>query len=74
MIAHLGCALREWLVVSGPERGRVWSDGRADGVDLAPLLDDKLGDKGEPVTFTRWYLAWLEQAEQRQFASAAGDG
>ncbi|MEU1377727.1 SMI1/KNR4 family protein [Streptomyces triculaminicus] len=67
VIAHLGCALREWLIVSGPERGRIWSDDRADGVDLAPLLDDK----GEPATFARWYLDWLEQAEHE--ASLRGD-
>lgn len=67
-IADLGCALREWIVVSGPERGRIWSDHRADDVDLAPLLDDK----GEPMTFARWYLAWLEETESAESASSGG--
>ncbi|MBT2401871.1 SMI1/KNR4 family protein [Streptomyces sp. ISL-100] len=60
VICHLGCALREWLVISGSHRGTIWSDGRADDSDLVPLLDDG----GEPVTFARWYTGWLEKAEQ----------
>ncbi|MGW0846462.1 SMI1/KNR4 family protein [Streptomyces sp. NPDC002787] len=60
VICHLGCAQREWLVVSGPHRGTVWSDRRVDDVDLEPLLDDA----GKPVTFTAWYLDWLAKAER----------
>ncbi|MFE4416414.1 SMI1/KNR4 family protein [Streptomyces sp. NPDC056821] len=60
VICHLGCALREWLIISGSHRGTIWSDGRADDVDLVPLLDDN----GKPVTFARWYSDWLEKAEQ----------
>ncbi|MFB6956987.1 SMI1/KNR4 family protein [Streptomyces sp. NPDC056309] len=60
VICHLGCALREWLIISGSHRGTIWSDGRADDVDLVPLLDDD----GTPVTFARWYSDWLEKAEQ----------
>ncbi|WP_329218624.1 SMI1/KNR4 family protein [Streptomyces sp. NBC_01485] len=60
VISHLGCALREWLIISGMHRGTIWSDGRADDVDLVPRLDDD----GKPVTFARWYTDWLEQAER----------
>ncbi|GAA2423414.1 SMI1/KNR4 family protein [Streptomyces glaucus] len=60
VICHAGCALREWLVVSGPHRGTVWSDPRADDADLSPLLDAE----GRQVTFARWYTAWLEEAER----------
>lgn len=60
VICHLGCAQREWLVISGSHRGTVWSDCRVDDVDLAPLLDDD----GKPVTFARWYIDWLEKAER----------
>ncbi|MEU1202889.1 hypothetical protein ABZ446_42705 [Streptomyces sp. NPDC005813] len=60
VIHHLGCALRQWLIISGPERGRIWSDDRVDAQDLTPLLD---GD-GQPVTFGRWYRDWLEQAKR----------
>ncbi|GLF93406.1 SMI1/KNR4 family protein [Streptomyces yaizuensis] len=59
VICDLGCALREWLVVSGPHRGTVWSDPRADDADLEPLLDRE----GHPLTFHRWYTRWLEEAE-----------
>ncbi|WP_405557326.1 SMI1/KNR4 family protein [Streptomyces sp. NBC_01171] len=60
VLCHQGCALRQWLVISGPERGRMWNDDRADDVDLAPLLDED----GRPVTFARWYLDWLGHAER----------
>ncbi|MEW2636354.1 SMI1/KNR4 family protein [Streptomyces sp. NPDC048389] len=60
VISHLGCAQREWLLISGSHRGTIWSDCRVDDVDLAPLLDDD----GTPVTFARWYTDWLEKAER----------
>jgi hypothetical protein len=60
VICHLGCAQREWLVVSGRHRGTIWSDCRVDDVDLAPLLDGA----GAPVGFARWYTDWLAGAEQ----------
>ncbi|MFJ7416243.1 SMI1/KNR4 family protein [Streptomyces sp. NPDC098077] len=60
VISHLGCAQREWLIISGSQRGTIWSDCRVDDVDLAPLLDDD----GTPVTFARWYTDWLEKAER----------
>ncbi|MER5638053.1 SMI1/KNR4 family protein [Kitasatospora sp. NPDC002227] len=69
VLAHLGCALREWLVVTGPERGRIWTDHRTDDMDLIPLLDDQ----EQPVTFARWYLTWLEQSE-RTTSKRAGRG
>ena len=61
VVCHLGCASRQWLVVSGPERGRIWSDDRVDDEDLAPLLDGG----GGPLTFARWYLDWLGRAEEQ---------
>ncbi|MEU3664492.1 SMI1/KNR4 family protein [Streptomyces sp. NPDC032940] len=60
VISHLGCAQREWLIISGSHRGTIWSDFRVDNADLAPLLDDD----GTPVTFARWYTDWLEKAER----------
>ncbi|MFE3516277.1 SMI1/KNR4 family protein [Streptomyces sp. NPDC059166] len=69
VISTLGCAAREWLIMSGPERGSIWSDNRVDDEDLKPLLDDT----GGPMTFARWYLTWLEKAE-RQPASALAAG
>ncbi|MFM9368465.1 SMI1/KNR4 family protein [Streptomyces sp. Da 82-17] len=60
VVSHRGCAQREWLVVSSSHRGTIWSDCRADDVDLAPLL----ADDGTPVRFAQWYTGWLEKAER----------
>ncbi|MFB8041914.1 SMI1/KNR4 family protein [Streptomyces hydrogenans] len=60
VICHLGCAQREWLIISGSHRGTIWSDCRVDDADLAPLL----GRDGKPVTFAQWYLDWLRDAER----------
>ena len=49
-ICHIGCALRQWLIVTGPEAGRVWQDDRADNAGLRPL------DR----TFAEWYMGWLD--------------
>jgi len=51
-ICHEGCALRDWLVVTGKQRGMMWSDDRADDRGLAPMKK----------TFAEWYLAWLAKA------------
>ncbi|MGW0706020.1 SMI1/KNR4 family protein [Streptomyces sp. NPDC002643] len=58
-LCHLGCAQREWLIVSGPHRGTIWSDPRVDEADLEPPLDAE----GAPVTYAGWYLEWLTKAE-----------
>ena len=55
-ICHKGCALRQWLVVHGGQRGLVWDDLRADQAGIAPVL----GESGEPVTFAAWYMTWLD--------------
>ncbi|MEU8925885.1 hypothetical protein AB0D10_33960 [Kitasatospora sp. NPDC048545] len=46
---------------AGTGAGRIWSDDRGDDVDPAPLLTGH----GQPVTFARWYLDWLDRAEQQ---------
>lgn len=56
-ICHLGCALRQWLIVSGPEAGHVWEDRRADFEGLSPL--QMPGE--ERVSFFQWYRAWLDE-------------
>lgn len=57
-ICHQGCALRNWLILSGPEAGNVWDDLRADEGGLAPT---KLKRK-KRATFLEWYNDWLQQA------------
>ena len=54
-ICHLGCALRIWLVVTGPERGRLWLDKRPDYEGLTPLRSD----------FLSWYTAWVDESGAR---------
>lgn len=57
-ICHCGCALRQWLVVTGPERGTVWQDDRADMNGVYPLRTKD----GERSSFSSWYLTWLEDS------------
>lgn len=56
-ICHHGCALRTWLVVTGPERGRVWYDARAEGGGLRPHEDAQ----GRRLGFLDWYRGWLAE-------------
>jgi hypothetical protein len=57
-ICHRGCALRQWLVVTGPEAGNVWDDHRTDHGGLKPVQQPGR----ERVTFLPWYRAWLDEA------------
>jgi hypothetical protein len=57
-ICHLGCALRQWLVINGDQKGFVWNDDRADHGGIAPAL----GKSGKPVTFSDWYMDWLDDS------------
>ncbi len=59
-IAHLGCALRQWLVINGPQSGFVWEDRRADYGGIFPLQSDS----GQQVSFSDWYLTWLHEAAE----------
>jgi hypothetical protein len=59
-ICHHGCALRTYLVVTGPEAGRVWFDRRAEYEGLQPHLD---GD-GSHMTFAAWYGRWLDECRR----------
>jgi hypothetical protein len=56
-ICHKGCALRQWLVVSGDQRGFVWDDYRADHAGIMQLIDTA----GKPVTFVSWYMSWIDE-------------
>lgn len=57
-IADYGCALRYYLVVSGKEKGTIWLDQRADHDGITPVLNHKK----EPITFTDWYINWLDES------------
>ncbi|HEY6798559.1 MAG TPA: SMI1/KNR4 family protein [Kineosporiaceae bacterium] len=58
-VCHLGCGWQVWLILHGPDAGRIWLDDRGAGIDLEPAL----GRDGNPHTFTSWYLSWLAGAE-----------
>jgi hypothetical protein len=57
-ICHLGCAHRQWLVVTGQEAGNVWNDDRTDQSGMKPASDAK----NKRLTFFRWYRGWLDEA------------
>lgn len=53
-ISHLGCAIREWLIVTGPERGNVWYDDRANLEGIRPHR----GSCGARLSFLEWCKGW----------------
>ncbi|WP_133917287.1 SMI1/KNR4 family protein [Streptomyces sp. NBC_00582] len=57
-LSHGGCGYCYLLVLTGPERGRMWQDDRPGGGEFSPL-----GEPRTPVGFARWYLGWVEGAE-----------
>ncbi len=57
-ICHQGCNLRDWLVVTGPEAGRMWHDATADYGGWEPIVDRS----GAHLSFGAWYLRWLDAA------------
>ena len=56
-ICHEGCAIRDWLVVTGGEAGHIWRDSRTDQAGLRPV---SFGKKNR-VTFLEWYVHWLNE-------------
>ncbi|WP_188127269.1 SMI1/KNR4 family protein [Actinoplanes lobatus] len=60
-LCHLGCALREVLVISGPARGQMWADDTADDGGFRPLCEPD----GRPTGFAHWYRRWLKEAEDQ---------
>jgi hypothetical protein len=57
-VAHLGCAIRTWLVVTGPERGHLWLDDRASDNGFTPVACAGR----DRVDFGTWYRDWLDEA------------
>jgi len=56
-VCHLGCSLRQYLIVTGPERGNIWYDNRADWCGLYPLTTE---DRSR-TSFFDWYRSWLDE-------------
>lgn len=71
-LAHEGCGYHRILVVSGPERGTVWSDERASDGGITPMPYANgpfhveghylIPDDGElpRTSFLQWYEEWLD--------------
>jgi len=60
-ICHEGCALRDWLVVTGDQAGSIWGDYRADNDGLEP----KKNQNGKIMNFMEWYMSWLNESIQK---------
>ncbi|TDD62185.1 SMI1/KNR4 family protein [Kribbella antibiotica] len=60
-LCHLGCALRECLVITGPARGQMWADDTTEDKGFRPMYDE---DR-TPLGFARWYRRWLDAAERQ---------
>ncbi|MGA8203531.1 MAG: SMI1/KNR4 family protein [Woeseiaceae bacterium] len=54
-ICHQGCAIRNYLVVTGTERGNVWIDDRVNHNGIYPEATDSSGR----VPFLEWYSSWI---------------
>jgi hypothetical protein len=67
-ICHLGCALRQWLVINGEQKGYVWSDDRVDHKGLHPVRDEA----ARPVTFSDWYMFWIYDSLQKVGSTSPG--
>lgn len=52
VLSHQGCGYYDRLVITGPQAGQVWSDGRVSDQGIAPLGCD----------FYTWYDRWVTDA------------
>ncbi len=70
-LAHEGCGMYDFLVVSGEERGSIWIDDRCNNGGLSPLQSNRFPDRtNENALFLRvnaahtsfldWYEWWLD--------------
>ena len=68
-VCHHGCGFREWLVVTGAERGTMWCDPEGEGIRLCP--DRNHGDPDDSrMGFERFYRTWLDGAVRTATGSA----
>lgn len=67
-LCHYGCAIRIFLIVSGPCQGEVWRDSQASGEGIFPEVDEHENRLG----FLDWYEQWLDKSLQSATAGAGG--
>lgn len=60
-ISDCGCNWRQYLVVTGDERGNIWCDQRVDGDGIFPLIDSN----GNHLSFIDWYFRWLDKSIEK---------
>jgi hypothetical protein len=70
-VCHHGCGFREWLVVTGAERGTMWCDPEGDGIHLYP---DQTGPDSHRMSFGQFYLSWLDDAVRTAAVTAGRTG
>lgn len=68
VLCHWGCALYDLLVVTGPARGSVWNDRRAEDGGLHPYRSAS----GDYLSFLDWYEGWLDSAHAGQLEASSG--
>jgi hypothetical protein len=85
-LAHEGCGYYRLLVVSGAERGHIWSDERAGDGGILPLPYRPglyrtegsslipLGGATARMTFLQWYEDWLDTSLQRAHLQTPSGG
>jgi hypothetical protein len=59
-LCHQGCAIRNFLIVSGPSKGEVWREDQASGKGIFPEVDEG----GNRLRFLDWYEQWLDRSLQ----------
>ncbi len=50
-LCHEGCALRDWLIVTGPERGNLWHDAVVDHQGYKPWGEGRAAEEKGGVVF-----------------------
>jgi hypothetical protein len=66
-ISNYGCALRFFLIVTGPCKGEVWHDWRGEDSGVYPAVDAT----GRRLGFLEWYERWLDQSIENMIEEQA---
>jgi hypothetical protein len=57
-ICHHGCAIRTWLVITGPMKDTIWEDFRCNLEGIKPVMDES----NRYIDFLKWYEYWLDES------------
>ena len=72
-ICDYGCGNFFLLVANGSEKGNMWVDGRLNysGIFRGGFED---GERERAITFSRWYLNWLDRSLEKLSQAGGGRG